>query len=79
MAIEHNLVCFNTFGSEESWTLATYEKHDGYKAWRKIVAGGMTPEEVISAFNGVYPSSKKDYNSLKDALEELNERECPCN
>ena len=47
MAYEQNLVCFNTFGSKESWTLATYEKHDGYKAWRDILAGGMTPAEVI--------------------------------
>jgi len=47
MAIEQNLVCFNTFGSAESWTMATYEKHDGYKAWRKIIAGKMTPDEVI--------------------------------
>jgi NADH-quinone oxidoreductase subunit F len=42
-----NLVCFNTFGSDESWSLATYEKHDGYQAWRKILAGEMTPEQVI--------------------------------
>jgi NADH-quinone oxidoreductase subunit F len=47
MAHDQNLVCFNTFGSEESWTLATYEKHDGYKAWRKILAGKMSPDEVI--------------------------------
>jgi NADH-quinone oxidoreductase subunit F len=47
MAYEQNLVCFNTFGSDESWTLATYEKHDGYKAWRKILNGDMTPAEVI--------------------------------
>ena len=47
MAFEQNLVCFNTFGSEESWSLATYEKHDGYSAWRRILAGQMTREEVI--------------------------------
>jgi len=47
MAYEQNLVCFNTFGSDESWTLATYEKHDGYEAWRKILAGEMTPEQII--------------------------------
>jgi NADH-quinone oxidoreductase subunit F len=47
MAYEQNLVCFNTFDSEESWTLATYEKHDGYQTWRKILAGKLTPEEVI--------------------------------
>ena len=42
-----NLVCFNTFGAEESWTLATYEKHDGYQAWRRILAGELTQEQVI--------------------------------
>lgn len=45
--LKHNLVCFNTFGEDESWTLETYEKLDGYKAWRKILAGEMTPDEVI--------------------------------
>lgn len=47
MAYEQNLVCFNTFGDDESWTLATYEKHDGYQTWRKILAGDLTPEEII--------------------------------
>jgi len=45
--LRQNLVCFNTFGEEESWSLATYEKHDGYKAWRMILAGEMTPDQVI--------------------------------
>jgi NADH-quinone oxidoreductase subunit F len=47
MTYEQNLVCFNTFGSDEPWTLATYEKHDGYKAWRKVLAGKLSPEEII--------------------------------
>jgi NADH-quinone oxidoreductase subunit F len=47
MAYEQNLVCFNTFGEDESWKLATYEKHDGYQAWRKVLAGKLTPEQVI--------------------------------
>ena len=47
MAYEQNLVCFNTFGSEESWTLANYEKHDGYKAWRRVLAGELAPEQII--------------------------------
>ena len=47
MAYEQNLVCFSTLGSPESWTLATYEKHDGYQAWRKILAGEMTRDEII--------------------------------
>ena len=45
--MEQNLVCFNTFGEKESWTLATYEKFDGYEAWRKILAGKLTPAQVI--------------------------------
>jgi NADH-quinone oxidoreductase subunit F len=45
--LQQNLVCFNTFGEDEPWTLATYEKLDGYKTWRKILAGKLTPDEVI--------------------------------
>ncbi len=48
MAYEQNLVCFKTFASEESWTLPVYEKHDGYIAWRKILAGKVTADEVIN-------------------------------
>jgi len=47
MAYEENLVCFSTFGADESWTLATYEKHDGYKAWRRVLAGELTAEQII--------------------------------
>lgn len=47
MDYKQNLVCFRTFGADEPWTLATYEKHDGYKAWRRILAGELTPEQVI--------------------------------
>jgi NADH-quinone oxidoreductase subunit F len=45
--MEQNLVCFNTFGEKASWTLGTYEKFDGYKAWRKILASKITPEQII--------------------------------
>ncbi len=48
MAIEQNLVCFNTFGDEEPWTLETYEKHDGYQSWRKVLAGELTHEQIIA-------------------------------
>jgi NADH-quinone oxidoreductase subunit F len=47
MAYEQNLVCFNTFGQEKSWSIETYEKNDGYQTWRKILAGKITPEQVI--------------------------------
>jgi NADH-quinone oxidoreductase subunit F len=48
MAIEQNQVCFSTFGDDESWTMATYEKHDGYQSWRKVLAGELTHEEIIA-------------------------------
>jgi NADH-quinone oxidoreductase subunit F len=47
MAYEQNLVCFSTFGEKEPWALAAYEKHGGYEAWRKILAGDMSPADVI--------------------------------
>ena len=47
MAYEQNLVCFSTFGEENSWALSTYEKHGGYEAWRSILKGEMSPADVI--------------------------------
>ncbi len=47
MALQQNLVCFNTFSADEPYTLKTYEQLDGYKSWRKILAGKMTPEQVV--------------------------------
>lgn len=47
MAWEQNLVCFNTLDSPDSWTLATYEKHDGYQAWRRVLKGELTPDQII--------------------------------
>ena len=47
MAWEQNLVCFSTLGADEPHSLATYEQRDGYKAWRRILAGDLTPTEVI--------------------------------
>jgi len=47
MEYEQNLVCFNTLAADEPWTLATYEEHDGYKTWRKVLAGKLSPEKII--------------------------------
>jgi NADH-quinone oxidoreductase subunit F len=47
MDIKQNLVCFSTFGEEQPWTLESYEKHGGYQAWRRILAGELTPEAVV--------------------------------
>jgi NADH-quinone oxidoreductase subunit F len=47
MAYEQNLVCFTTLGEENPWALASYEKHGGYEAWRRILNGEMSPADVI--------------------------------
>lgn len=45
--LNHNLVCFSTFGEDEPWTFDNYRKHGGYEAWQKILDGKMSPDEVI--------------------------------
>ena len=42
-----NLVCFSTFSEDESWTLESYKKQGGYKAWEKILKGDLSPDDVI--------------------------------
>jgi NADH-quinone oxidoreductase subunit F len=44
---EQNLVCFQTLGMDEPWTLESYLAVGGYEVWKKILAGKMTPDEVI--------------------------------
>jgi len=46
--IEPNQVCFTTLGCEgEVWSLDNYLRVGGYDAWRKILAGESSPNEVI--------------------------------
>lgn len=37
----------------------------------------MTPQEVIDAFNDVFPGTRQEYNALKDLFEAENELGCP--
>ncbi|MDB4847662.1 NADH-quinone oxidoreductase subunit NuoF [Candidatus Pseudothioglobus singularis] len=43
-----NEVCFKNIYKENPASLATYEAHGGYKVWRKILNGEMTPDEIIA-------------------------------
>ncbi len=44
----HNQVCFTTFGIEKDrWTLDSYLKLDGYKAWQKVLDGQLDRAAVI--------------------------------
>lgn len=47
MAYQQNLVCFRTFEADEPWTLATYEEYDGYQTWRQVLAGKLSPDNII--------------------------------
>ncbi|ANX03310.1 NADH-quinone oxidoreductase subunit NuoF [Immundisolibacter cernigliae] len=40
-------VCFETLGEPEPWAFDTYVRLGGYSAWRRILAGELTPEQVI--------------------------------
>ena len=44
---EQNLVCLQTLGLDEPWSLGSYLEVGGYEIWKKILAGKMTPEEVV--------------------------------
>ena len=42
-----NEVCYRTLGLDRPWSIDTYRSVGGYEAWQKILAGELTPEQVI--------------------------------
>ncbi|MCP5421072.1 MAG: NADH-quinone oxidoreductase subunit NuoF [Gammaproteobacteria bacterium] len=42
-----NEVCYQTLDQEQPWSLETYTRLGGYSAWRRIVGGELSPEQVI--------------------------------
>ncbi|HCK81141.1 MAG TPA: NADH-quinone oxidoreductase subunit F, partial [Candidatus Competibacteraceae bacterium] len=42
-----NEVCYRTLGLDQPWSLETYRSVGGYEAWRKILNGQLTPDQVI--------------------------------
>jgi NADH-quinone oxidoreductase subunit F len=42
-----NLLCFETLGHDEPWSIGTYRRLGGYEAWQTILAGQMTRDQVI--------------------------------
>jgi len=42
-----NEVCYRTLGLDRPWSIETYRSVGGYEAWSRILAGQMTPEQVI--------------------------------
>jgi len=42
-----NEVCYFTKGHDNPWSMETYTSLGGYEVWRKILAGQMSPDEII--------------------------------
>jgi NADH-quinone oxidoreductase subunit F len=47
MPYEHNLICFETLGHETPWSLETYRKLGGYEAWKQVLTGRLTRDQII--------------------------------
>ncbi|MBL4621615.1 MAG: NADH-quinone oxidoreductase subunit NuoF [Immundisolibacteraceae bacterium] len=45
--MRRNEVCYITVDEAEPWSLETYLKKGGYSAWKKIIAGEITADEVL--------------------------------
>jgi NADH-quinone oxidoreductase subunit F len=43
-----NEVCFKNLDKENPASFATYESTSGYKVWRKILNGEMSPEDILA-------------------------------
>ncbi|MGB5065479.1 MAG: NADH-quinone oxidoreductase subunit NuoF [Candidatus Competibacter sp.] len=43
-----NEVCYRTLGLDRPWSIETYTGLGGYEAWKKILAGQLTPDQVIN-------------------------------
>ena len=43
-----NEVCFKNLDKENPASFATYEANGGYKVWRKILNGELTPDDIIA-------------------------------
>ncbi len=42
-----NEVCYRTLGLDRPWSIETYMSVGGYEAWKKILNGQLTPDQVI--------------------------------
>ena len=47
MAYKMNQVCLFTLGEDTPWALDTYKAKGGYQTWEEILAGKLTPADVI--------------------------------
>lgn len=45
--VELNLCCYRNNHLENSWDIDTYIAQGGYQVWKKVLAGDLTPQEII--------------------------------
>lgn len=45
--VELNLCCYRNNHLENSWDINTYIAQGGYQVWKKVLAGELTPQEII--------------------------------
>ena len=43
-----NEVCFKNLDKENPASFATYESTGGYKVWRKVLNGEISPEDILA-------------------------------
>jgi len=44
---KQNLVCLQTLGMDEPWTLKSYREVGGYESWQQILSGKYQPGEIV--------------------------------
>ncbi len=42
-----NEVCYNTLDRDRPWSFETYVELGGYQAWKRVLAGELSPEQII--------------------------------
>ncbi|MBN2607311.1 MAG: NADH-quinone oxidoreductase subunit F, partial [Thiotrichales bacterium] len=45
--IPQNENCYRLNHLENSWDIDTYVANGGYEVWKKVLAGEITPQEII--------------------------------
>ena len=44
---EQNLVCLQTLGMDQPWSLDSYRQCGGYEAWENVLAGRISVAEIL--------------------------------
>ncbi|MDP6673461.1 MAG: NADH-quinone oxidoreductase subunit F, partial [Gammaproteobacteria bacterium] len=45
---QQNLVCLQTLGMDEPWTLESYRQVGGYESWQRVLSGELQADEIVA-------------------------------